>query len=760
MDLLIRYIPSRGVTNHTNRKSNTYKEDKMKYLKYTFIYLLSLFFVACSDAFTPESARNEDNAKIIGDKIVLTGAVDVSGFREATTRAFSDVPNLEDLNLYIVEFVDNGSPLINTLNAVYRPDENSEKVEGDVVKYKLTLNRTDQPRILHFLALADDKLQIPNGVESSVMPGLTSTNSNDAYWRRLEFKEGYCTHNTADDTWDFNQDFKDQLLGDETNGPKNIKLVRNFAKITVGIAEDATFAEGSTGFTLEGFIVVNTPQKGTMVPYSSTNREFPEFLDGNGAPLPYQTVAQKYSGISPANTLLSNQVTSDDAPEIVTQEDLDSYTQDSKIWNCLPSQYIYERPFNSLNHTYIIIKGKYHNTLTNPDDESSYYKLDIGANDASSGIFRYYGLLRNYNYFIRINRIETSGYKSVSEAAEGSVYNNISFDISTDHLINMSNGRDIVRVNFTTAVITEPNVTLDFRYAYKEGILQANNGTYNNGLVTIIGLGADNVPGSVIKEVKYLGDQSLENDNTPWRTLQIECDDPTAVTKTQEFTIVNKNTGLGRTITLVSHLKWDFENLYQYAGIWEDYPDTYNGLHTQNSSGGQGSLITGLNNSTYADRCGTNVGSQFTIFFDIPDNIPEVLFPLEFTIESDRQGLENEPMGTIVVAPGPSLFSENGTDNRIQYRKSVTWTEYNAPLRMDVRDDNGTAISNGEDAPVTHRVRCRFRTIETVTDPTTVRVRIANDNFTTTNNTVTFIRTNAANSLTGPGLIWVAPTEP
>lgn len=732
----------------------------MKYLHYILIYLLGLFFAGCSDAFTPESVKNESNAKIIGDKIVLTAAVDVSGFQEASTRAFSDSPNLENLNLYIVEFVDNGSPLINTLNAVYRPDEDSETVEGDVVKYKVTLNRTDQPRILHFLALADDNLQIPNGVESSVMPGLTSTNTNDAYWRRLEFKGGYCDHNTTDDTWDFNKDFRDKLLGDETTGPKNLKLVRNFAKVTVGIADDAMVAEGGTGFTLEGFMIVNTPQKGTMVPYSTTNKEFPEFLDTEGNPLPYQTVAAEYSGNSPANTLLSNQVTSGDG-SIIDTKSLSSYTQGSKVWNCLPSQYLYERPFNSLNHTYIIIKGRYHNKLTNPDDDSSYYKLDLGANDAS-GIFRYYGILRNYNFFIRINRIETSGYKSVSEAAEGSVYNNISFDISTDHLMNISDGKDIVRVNFTTAVITEPNVTLDFRYAYKKGILEAGNGTYNNDDATIIGLGNDNVPGAVIKNVRYLGDKFLENDNTPWRTLQIECEDPTAVTKTQEFTIVNSKTGLGRTVTLVSHLKWDFENLCQFAGIWENYPETYNGLYRQETNGNKGTQITGLNNSTYDFRCGTEVSSRFTIFFDIPDGIPEVLFPLEFVIESDLQGLENEPMGTIVVASGPSLFSENGNDNRIQYRKSVTWTEYNSPLRMDVRDDNGTVIGNAEDGPVTHRVRCRFRTIETVANGTIVRVRIANDNFNwghedASKCTVTFTRTNAANSLTDPGLVWQAP---
>ena len=79
---------------------------------------------------------------------------------------------------------------------------------------------------------------------------------------------------------------------------------------------------------------------------------------------------------------------------------------------------------------------------------------------------------------------------------------------------------------------------------------------------------------------------------------------------------------------------------------------------------------------------------------------------------------------------------------------------------MDVRDDNGTVIGDSADGPVTHRVRCRFRTIETVTNNTEVTVAVANENFVSDNDQtswVKFTRTTTANSLEGPGLIWVAP---
>ncbi|MDE5880290.1 MAG: hypothetical protein K2H60_01040 [Muribaculaceae bacterium] len=723
-----------------------------RFLKYVIIGFLTVIIGSCIDSVDINKPSTDfRDVKIVGDQIILTTTFEIPEFRQAETRSFVEIPNLKDLKLYLVEFVDNGDPLVNTLSAVYRPTKEVAEEDNSKVIYTVTINKTNEPRILHLIAVADDNLDIPYGPEASIIPALTSAGlttegttvrgeGEDAYWRRLEFPAGYCKRQ-ADDTgkevWVVNDDLQNKLIN------KNVKLIRNFAKVTVGLDETVS------NFELEGFVIINTPLKGTVAPYSATNKLFPEFLDEYDQPLPYAEVAKNYSGVSPANTLLGSQATSEDAPEIPIVEDLTDIetveTSESgttvKTWKCLPSQYMYERPFRNLNHTYIIVRGKFHSPTT--EWKSTYYKLDLGRND-SNGIFRYYGILRNFNYFIRITQVDTDGYDTPAAAATGTVYNNISFDIDTDQLMNMSNGKDIVRVNLTTAVITDNDSILEFRYAYKHDIWESNNGTYNNDRARFIGL----EPGAVIKSVNpsnpNLAPDINDVQNTPWRTVTIACNNPTSVTQTQEFTVVNSKTGLGRTISLVSHLKWDFENVREFARIWENYPSTYSGLTTENTP-------TSLNNSTYANLCGTDVGSQFTIFFDIPDNIPEVLFPLVFTIESNLQGLENEPMGTIVVSPGPSLFPDNKGENRIQYNKSVTWSEYNSPLRMDTRDDNGTLLETAGDGPNIHRVRCRFRTIEQVDNSTEVTVMIANINF---NNTeVKFTRTDAANNLTGPGLV-------
>lgn len=480
-----------------------------KYFIYLLFGLLGLFFTGCSDSDTPTvPSRPDTGVRIEGDKVIITTSCDIYGFKEATSRSFGESADLKSLHLYLIEFIDNGSPLTNTLSTIYRPS--NVKVYENVVTYEVTLNKTDQPRILHLLAVADENLDIPYGMEAYVIPGLTTKDGVDAYWRRLDFPSGYCVKQTGEDNaekWVENKDLKNKLIG------KNVKLVRNFAKITVGL--DA----GIQNFTLQGFMVVNIPTMGTMAPYSASKRQFPEFLDEDGDPLPYLTVAGYYNGISPANTPLDNpEITEDtDIPTSALTNISTIENDGNKIWNCLPPVYMYERPFNSINRTYVIVKGIYNPHTGTP--KTTYYKLDLG-NEEQDKIFKYYGLLRNFNYFIRISRVESDGYDTPAEAAVGTVYNNISFDVDTDHLVNMSDGKDVIRVNFTTAVITDPNEVLEFQYRYKKDIW-TNNGKYDNDMIKPIDL----KEGNVIKSISEWTDAGSN-----WMSVKLSCYNPTSVT--------------------------------------------------------------------------------------------------------------------------------------------------------------------------------------------------------------------------------------
>lgn len=638
----------------------------MKLQKYIFtgLSVMTLMLGACSDiGLGDEPAIPPSDDSVSGDSITVSLSVQMPGMTEVSTRALSGNPDYADMHLYLIEFADNGNPLKNTLTAIYEAQE--ESPAADRVNYKVKLASTSQPRTLHLIALPKgETLDIGYGIEASVIPGLKTENGVPAYWRRLSFPNGYVSV-SADSNVTFNPDIEKL---------KNVALVRNFSEISM--------RSEAPDFTLEGFAIVNNPQQGTVAAWDTKDTEFPEYLDSDQKPLPYQTISGNYSGTVPDGLSFSNP---DAGPE---------------VGNDTSPAYMYERPFNSIHHTFIILKGR-----RASDSESSYYKLDIGKNDPN-GIFRYYDILRNFKYNIIIKSVGVKGYSSPLEAAEGVVYNNFSFDIELSNMLNLSDGNEIVYVNFTTAILTDPfEQVIEFKYRYRD--LSVQGPSYNNENVNLIGL----EPGSVIKSVE----KGTSDDKNGWRTVKITCRPAEAETRVQTFTIV-KSSGLGRTVNLVLHKKWNFTNVKEFSGTHQNWPNSGSGI------------------------AGAAGKAELTIFFDIPDGLPEAVFPIVFTLESDRQNIENNPIGTLVVTSGPSFFSGVSGD-RIKYLKTVTWTDYNEQLSLTDPNENGTKIKN-PDGSTTHRVRCRFRTITSLTDlgmtSTTTRVRIHDDNFNT--GEVTFIR--------------------
>ena len=454
---------------------------KLNLIKYLFGFVLLLLAACTSEEFSEVSPSQNEFAYVEGDKIVVNMSVEVPELKDIGTRAFTDAADYNDLHLYLVEFDDNGSPLRNTLKTVYTPE--NETSEDDRINYKVILNQSDQPRILHLIALPKDKdLSIEYGVEGSIMPNLKTDDQTLAYWRRLVFASGY------------GQEVDGEVqLSKELDQLRHVALIRNYACISV---DDRT----GENFELKGFAIVNNPLAGTMAPWKSSDYSFPDFLDADQKPLDFADLAAKYSGIVPAGVSFSNQETGP-----VVEDDISP-------------KYMYERPFNSIRHTYIIIKGR-----RTGDEKDSYYKLDLGKND-NNGIFRYYSILRNYNYRIILNRIDAKGYDNVMEAVQGVVYNNFSFDIELTSMLNISDGQEIVYVNFTTVVLTDPeSQALDFQYRYRS--LSASSPTYNNEDVNFIDL----EPGDVIKSVEV--DET--DDENGWRNVRIICKPAQTETKTQ-----------------------------------------------------------------------------------------------------------------------------------------------------------------------------------------------------------------------------------
>ncbi len=632
---------------------------KMNFKKY-ILYLgvaASLGFASCSDDMPDIPSYEEDSEiRVEGDSLKVSASVSVPSLISAT-RGFSDEADLANLHLYLVEFVDNGNPLTNTFSRIYEAEDENVDFSKGVVNYDVTLRATAAPRILHLVALPKgEKLTADYGVEATVIPGLKTSGGVEAYWRRLTFPDGYCT-STTDGGWMPLPGMRETL--------SNIGLIRNFAKISI--------TDNASDFQLTGFEIINNPDKGSVAAWNSTTNTFPEYVKSDGTPMEYADILKSYKGRVPAGTEYDNQVSS----SLVIPDGVEP-------------KYMYERPATDLYHTYLLLKGI-------RKGKEMYYKLDIGQN-ASNGMFNFYSILRNFDFHITLNSVNADGYKTAAEAAEGMVFNNLSFDLELSNLLNMSDGKEIVFVNFTTAVLTSPEEqTIEFKYRYKN--LSTNKYDNTTGVSRI-----DLVPGDVISKIV---DKGTGSDN--WHTLELTIKPASAETKTQSFTIVKKS-GLGRTINLVLHQRWEFENLKVYNTALTDW---------NSSTSGSGMVMP-------------EASKPFTLFFDLPDNLPSAVFPMTFVIESDRQNIENLPgNGLMAVTSGKTLFDNSGKVT-IQYKKVVTWTDYNTPI------SKGGFLIENPDGSTTHRVHCWFQTIMSMKDyypsatsqiKETTKVAIDNDNY-------------------------------
>lgn len=653
----------------------------MKFLKYIMFFGALLALAGCSDEIErPVMPDAEESA----DSFTITASVAVPEMATQGSRAMGAAPDYAGLKLYIAEFDLNGDePLNNFFTGLYMPDE--EVPSDGLVTFKVTLKKEMKPKVLHLIAVPKDvDLQFDYGSEGTLIPGLSTSKAggvgNEAYWQRLEFPQGYGTMTTTvdGDKWETDPALKARLT--------RVPMIRNFAQISVRILTE-TGATTIDNFTLEGFAVVNQPSAGSVAPWNNSTMRFPFYLNADNSQLDYQSISSAgYHG------LLSGDA------EITDMEPAETdFTTAPK--------FIYERPSSSVSHTYVIVKGRY------GTDESSYYKADLGTTDENS-VFGYYDLLRNFNYVVNIRSVGASGYATIDEAMRGVVYNNFSFDVNTEKMLNISNGTDMVWVNFTTAVVTQPSLadrTIRFRYRYKTNI-GTNGGTPANENVRELGL----VAGDVIESITPV---TAPADSTDWVFYDIVTKIPTDETRTQSFTIVNPETGLGRKINLVLRTPWEISGNSVYAGNYNvpaDFPET----------------------DTFLSKVSDLAGQPLTVFFTIPNDLPQEIFPLSFELEADRQNIENNPVGTLVVTSGPSVF-DNVQGARIKYVKTISYSDYSTlldashPTAVKVPQDK-----NNPNGPTIHRVRCRFLTITSLENlgiaaggSTNTTVRITNPYF-------------------------------
>ncbi len=602
------------------------------------------------------------------------------------TRAFGDTP-AADLKLTVFEFEMGSDPTNTFLTKIYQAETLTQMnvANGATVDFRINdLLMTESPRVLHFV-VAPQHLDARYASEAVVFSNLSVRDNSQAYWGRVEFPNGYGT---------VDKNMKPQLTDEAKQKLTGVNVLRNFAKISVEVATAAT-----SNFQLTGFELVNVPTSGTVAPYNSGRQEFPQMFDDAGTMLGYLAVAgngsgqQGYSGIMPANCGFRN-----------LEENFSPVADGGRPAWSTRDAYLYEHPFESTRRTYVILQGNYRPTTTDAW-QTCYYKIDLVRLNEESGMTEYYDILRNYDFHINVTGVSAPGASTASEAISGVSYNNISADVDARDMLQISDGANIVEVSKTNIIFTN---TTPVEFLYRYSPVGGFSSETTNAKLHTNGLNAGDVIASVTAPEVY-----TDADGVVWVKRVITPKPiPEAGTREQSFYVVDAD-GLGREIRLVAHVPYDYSDI-------EVYPGSENGRPT--SAAGQGT-VSPLS------------GQPFTVYFNLPAGMPEAMFPLTFILESNRQNMENNPIGTLVVTSGQTGFptTEVYEVPRIKYRKTVSYAEY-----LYKTDANNNLITDGAGNYVEntdHTVRCRFRTINSLAElpgaptQTVTYLLISNDYF-------------------------------
>lgn len=582
-----------------------------------------LLLAACaSEEPMPDAAHPDDD-----------GAISFSlRFPEmnASTRAMGETPDLENLKVYVLVFNNSGAQQNNMMQYA---TAKITATNNNTATFKATLNQTDQPRVVHIIAMHGEMPEVIKSMppERVAVPALYNEGTDDAYWGRVELDKGIQDDDAT----------KTALTA--------VPMLRNFAKVTLDCSLD--------NFVVTGYSIVNQPTRGTVAPFDPSSGTFPSFVNGS-APLGYDEVSAVYSGYNAPDTGVKN-------------SDIENLS-----WTESPETptYIYERRFNSNSHTYMLVRGRYNGSTTD-----TFYKVDLGWKERETGLFNYYHLLRNFEYRVNITAVNSDGFSSAMEAARSAAFNNFSAAVETRNILDISDGQDMMHVNFVTYVCVDGQ-PFDLYYKYEE--LRPSRKTDNS----LVNLSQLDVAGNVIEKYETGDSDETSGDYPGYRKITITPKTPTDMVQTQKF-VIYRPFGLSREINLVLRNPWNFE---KPIATDPDYAAVVSGTYTGD---GRDETIK-FPVDTWKDASHQDYGDQIddplTIYFELPAGLPEVMFPLTFRLESNRQNIYNNPEGVCVVGTyEDTLFPEHypsqagQVQQTISYYRPVEYDEYERKLKSN-----------------------------------------------------------------------------
>lgn len=498
--------------------------------------------------------------------------------------------------------------------------------------YKVAITQSDDPRIIHFIGNAPDKLTF--GVEETVLADITSSigvNPDDGiYWCRREVPQISGTNSggtmvlaEGDDPMEvaspiYQADSQTRAYFD------NVGLIRNFSQIQL--------SSGTSDFVLEKYYVVGTPKEGLAAAYNYSTGQFVNYYKGTTISGSEDT---GYTfNLGDAKTFAEIIAEGYDAnvlPAAAKFTLAESATESNWVANGA-SAYVYEceKPLRAEDAVYIIAYGKY------KDGQNYYYKIDLRDENG------YFPLIRNFKYTINIKTVTRPGYETIEKAATSAGSGDISTSLETKSLAYISDGVASLEVDYIEKYIVSPgDVSLGYKFLDK--VKTEHAGDPAKMWIVVNEAGATGAAIATINGNAYTVGQNITVSKNPG-TLTITPTALTDVPKSQTLTI------------FAEYVNGDASHILQR---------TVNFIVQSKRT-----MLVSLAPSEVPNEA----GSEFDVKISLPAGLSKSIFPLEFLIESGALSI-NPHNDQMPVRSGFSLV--DNTKSSFYFVKTFEYDDYN-----------------------------------------------------------------------------------
>ena len=593
------------------------------------LHILTCLIIACAcSQELPDFTHSTEHS----DKVLIDFTVQVKDPTVAT-KALGQQPTLR--NLMVAVFDASGY----LLEYTYATEMGYATENATHYTYKVAITQSDDPRIIHFIGNAPDKLTF--GVEETVLADITSSigvNPDDGiYWCRREVPQISGTNSggamalAEDDAMEVASPIYQADLQTRAYF-SNVGLIRNFSQIQL--------VSTSSDFTLEKYYVVGTPKEGLAAAYNYGNGQFVNYYKGDNTVTGSEETGYTFN-LGDAKTFAEIIAEGYDANVLpAAQKFTLAESENAANWvSNGASAYVYEceKPLRAEDAVYIIAYGKYDpNHDDNIDGTNYYYKIDLRDENG------YFPIIRNFKYTIDITEVTRAGYETIDKAAASAGSGDISTSLETKSLAYISDGVASLEVDYIEKYIVSPgDVTLGYKFL--DDVKTSHAGDPSKMWIVVNEAGATGAAIASINGNAYTVGQDITISQNPG-SLTIT---PTALTDVPK----------SQTLTVFAE--------YAHDGSSYILQRTVNFIVQSKRT-----MLVSLTPSEVPEEA----GSEFDVNISLPAGLSKSIFPLEFLIESGALSI-NPHNDQMPVRSGFSLV--DNTKSSFYFVKTFEYDDYN-----------------------------------------------------------------------------------